>query len=105
MKTSSTKHTGQIYQTNHNSFQQNSFTEKTAVIKHIKCVHFAALFFKYTDRLWGPPSLLASGYRGAISPGVKQQGRKADNSPPYNAKVNNDGAIAPLPNTSSLHGD
>jgi hypothetical protein len=35
---------------------------------------------------------------GAISLGVKLQGREADNSP-SNAEVKNGGAIPPLPNT------
>jgi hypothetical protein len=30
------------------------------------------------DRIWGPLSLLSSGYRGALSPGVKRPGRDAD---------------------------
>jgi hypothetical protein len=33
--------------------------------------------------LWGPPN----GYRGALSPGVKWQGREADHSPPASVKV------------------
>jgi hypothetical protein len=32
-------------------------------------------------RLWGPPNLLSIGYRGAVSPEVKRQGRDADHSP------------------------
>jgi hypothetical protein len=39
------------------------------------------------DRLWGPPNLLCNGYRGALSPGVKRQGREADHSPPASAEV------------------
>jgi hypothetical protein len=45
-------------------------------------------FPKRTDRLWGPPSVLSNGYRGAPSPEVKQSGRKADHSPPFSAEVN-----------------
>jgi hypothetical protein len=40
---------------------------------------------------------------GAISPGVKQPGRKADHSPPSSAEVNNGGDIPPLPHMSSWH--
>jgi hypothetical protein len=38
--------------------------------------------------LWGPPSLLSNGYRGALSPGVKRPGREADHSSPTSAEVN-----------------
>jgi hypothetical protein len=41
----------------------------------------------HPDRLWGPFSLLSNGYWGALSPGVKRLGRKADNSPPTSAEV------------------
>jgi hypothetical protein len=41
------------------------------------------------DRLWKLPSLLSSGYWGAISPGVKRSGREADHSPPSSAEVKN----------------
>jgi hypothetical protein len=41
------------------------------------------------DRLWGLPSLLSNGYQGALSPGVKGQGREADHSPPSSAEVKN----------------
>jgi hypothetical protein len=37
----------------------------------------------------------------ALSLEVKRQGREADYSPPSDAEVNNDGAISPLPDTSS----
>jgi hypothetical protein len=48
------------------------------------------------DRLCGPLGLPSSGYRGALSPGVKRPGREADHSPPSNAEVKNGGAIPSL---------
>jgi hypothetical protein len=51
------------------------------------------------DRLWGPPSLLCSGYRG-----VKRPKSEADHSHASSAEVKNDGAIPPLHHTSSWHG-
>jgi hypothetical protein len=41
------------------------------------------------ERLWGPPSLLSNGYRGALSLRVKQPGREADHSPLSSAEVKN----------------
>jgi hypothetical protein len=41
------------------------------------------------ERHWGPPSLLSSGYRGALSLGVKRPGREADHSPSSSAEVKN----------------
>jgi hypothetical protein len=38
---------------------------------------------------------------GALSPGVKRQGREADRSPTTNAEVKNGGVIPPLPHISS----
>jgi hypothetical protein len=38
---------------------------------------------------------------GALSPGVKRQGREADHSPPFSAEVKNGGAIPPIPHMSS----
>jgi hypothetical protein len=42
------------------------------------------------DRLWGPPSLLYSGYWG-FSPGMKRPGREADHCP-SSAEVKNVGS-------------
>jgi hypothetical protein len=39
------------------------------------------------DRLWGAPNLLSSGYRGALSPGVKREGYEADLALPTSAEV------------------
>jgi hypothetical protein len=41
---------------------------------------------------------------GAVSPEEKRQGREVDQTPPYSAKVKNDGAIPPLRHTFSCHG-
>jgi hypothetical protein len=38
---------------------------------------------------WCPPTLLSSGYRGALTPGIKQKGREADHSPASSDKVKN----------------
>jgi hypothetical protein len=38
-------------------------------------------------RLLGPPSLLSSGYRGALSPGVKRPVRENDHSPSFSVEV------------------
>jgi hypothetical protein len=38
------------------------------------------------DRLWGPHNLLSYGY-GALSAGVKRQGREADHSPPTSGEI------------------
>jgi hypothetical protein len=43
---------------------------------------------------WGP---------GALSPGVKLQGRESDHSPPSSAEDKNGGAVRPLPHTFSWH--
>jgi hypothetical protein len=39
-----------------------------------------------------------------FSPGVKRPGREVDHVPRSNAEINNEGAILPLPHTSSWHG-
>jgi hypothetical protein len=41
---------------------------------------------------------------GAVSAGVKQQGREADHSPPSSAEVMNGGIILSLTHTSSWRG-
>jgi hypothetical protein len=50
---------------------------------------------RHPDQLWGPSSLLASGYWG-LSLGVKP-GCEADHSPPSSAEVKNGGAISSFP--------
>jgi hypothetical protein len=44
------------------------------------------------NRLWGSPSLVSNGYRGAISLGVKRQGHEAEHSPLSSANVKNGAA-------------
>jgi hypothetical protein len=39
------------------------------------------------DRLWGLPSLISNGFRGAISPRVKRPGRESNYSPPNSVEV------------------
>jgi hypothetical protein len=53
--------------------------------------------------LW-PTRLPIQWVRGAVSPGVKRQGREADHLPPSSAEVKKGGAIPPLPHTSSWCG-
>jgi hypothetical protein len=58
------------------------------------------VFYSYRQyRLWVPPSLLY--ILGAVSPGINLPGHETDHSLPSNADVKNDGAIHPLPLTSS----
>ena len=46
---------------------------------------------KRSDRLWGPPSLLFSGYREFIfPPGIKRPGCEFNHSAPSSAEVKND---------------
>jgi hypothetical protein len=47
------------------------------------------------DRLWGPPSLMSSGYRGYFAR-AKWPGREVDRSPPSSAEVKNSGTVPPL---------
>jgi hypothetical protein len=45
----------------------------------------------------GPAQPAIQWIPGALSPGVKRQGREADHSPPSSAEVKKDGAIPPPP--------
>jgi hypothetical protein len=56
---------------------------------------FASTYIR--DRLWGTPNLLPDGIRGALSPGVKRQGREASHSLPTSAEVKNTWIYAPIP--------
>jgi hypothetical protein len=49
------------------------------------------------ERLWGPLSLLSSGYWGGLSSGVKRPGGKADHSPPSSPEVKNEWSCTPNP--------
>jgi hypothetical protein len=58
-------------------------------------------FAQRPDQLWGPPSPWIP---EDLFPGVKRPGREADNSPPSSTELNNNGAMLPLPHTSSRRG-
>jgi hypothetical protein len=61
--------------------------------------------FSIASRLaLGPTQPPIQRVSGALSPGVKRQGRGADHSPSPGAEVKTAGATASLPNTSSWHG-
>ena len=51
-----------------------------------------------SDRLWGPPSLLFSGYRGYLS-GVKRPGPEVDHSSVSRAEVKNKWSYTSAPRT------
>jgi hypothetical protein len=55
------------------------------------------------DRLWGPPSLLSSGYQGMLCLRVKRPEREADHSPPSSSEIKNAWNDTSTPPTH-LHG-
>jgi hypothetical protein len=58
-----------------------------------------------SDKLWGPPSLLYSEYRGrALSLGVKQMGHEADHSPLSGAEFKIDWSYTSTPHTALRRG-
>jgi hypothetical protein len=76
-----------------------------ARVRFLEGARFFSSQRPHRHRLWGPPSLLFIGYPGgggALSRGVKRQGREADHSPPSSAEVKKCGAIPPHPHRSSL---
>jgi hypothetical protein len=48
------------------------------------------------DRLWGPHSLLSSGYRELFPPAVKRPEREAGHTFISSAEIKNGGAIPPI---------
>jgi hypothetical protein len=82
------------------NFNKSSVSKATGyVLDGPVSIPVTARFFsppQRPDRLWGLPSLLSNGYRGALSPEVKPQEREADHSPPSSAEVKNGGAIPPF---------
>jgi hypothetical protein len=60
------------------------------------------IFFYYTasKQALGPTQTPIQWIRETITPGIKQPGREADQSPPSSAQVKNGGAIPALPRTS-----
>jgi hypothetical protein len=68
------------------------------------CQGQEVFLFSITFKLaMGPTQPTIQWVSGAL-PGVKQQGCEGDHSPVSVAKIKNDGAIPPLPDTSSWHG-
>jgi hypothetical protein len=61
------------------------------------------LFFTACRPTLGPSQPPIQWVLGALSPGVKWQGREADHLPPSSVKVKKGGAIPPLPHMSSWH--
>jgi hypothetical protein len=57
------------------------------------------------DRLWGPPSLVFSGYWESFPLDIRRQGRKPGHSPPSSAEVKKGGTIPPHPYISLCHYD
>jgi hypothetical protein len=58
-------------------------------------------FLCHRNRFWGPLNFIFIVYKGALSLGVKRQGREADHSPLTGAEAENVGAIPPFLHTSS----
>jgi hypothetical protein len=53
------------------------------------------------DRIWGPPNPPIQRVTGALSPGVKRQGREDDHSPPTNTGVKKIWIYTSTPHTAS----